>query len=140
MSIKEIQTESPRTVSRPTMKLSWRSEQQDGDREAVLVMDKTDDGSLYLWRNDRADKLATALLTRLKDDGRQQAYRFHLWEMSSWMVSGDVSRLRLDVSAKDYRVEIKSLRFLSLAREIPTLAAENKSVPWSRMEPCLPGE
>lgn len=104
----------------PSMMLSWTRETE-GRKCGILNAYKTPDGARSLWRVDDTDGLASSLTCFLEADGKPHKYRFHLSEISSWILFGKLCDLQLTVSPPN--TELVSVRFLNLENEIPKLYA-----------------
>ncbi len=113
----------------PSMLLSWAKDF--GDRKSgVLNAYKTPDGARAVWRIDDTDALASSLTCFMEADGKAHKYRFHLSEISSWILFGSLSDLQLTVSPPS--TEITSVKFLNLENEIPKLSASPDR--WTRQQ------
>ena len=113
----------------PSMLLSWTRDTE-GRKCGILNAYKTPEGARSLWRVDDTDGLASSLTCFMEADGKPHKYRFHLSEISSWILFGKISDLQLTVSPPN--TEIVSVRFLNLENEIPKLYAPRDK--WIRLQ------
>jgi hypothetical protein len=88
------------------------------------------DGSQKQQALDKDEQLATCLATLLEKDGDVHTYRFHLSEITSWSLFGNLDSLRLMLTNISAIYDIKSVKFLNLSNEIPTLSTKN--LLWTR--------
>ena len=110
------------TANDPTIMLSWIDEQHKNSDDGALVSDTREDGSVALSRYDKSGGSASSLAIRLLRDGKSHVYRFHLSELTSWVLSGNTSQLNL--IAWPGNIKISSARFLNLGKEIPTISTD----------------
>ncbi|PZM84353.1 MAG: hypothetical protein DKT66_06875 [Candidatus Melainabacteria bacterium] len=108
------------SAKEPSLFLSWTGSAEER-RSGVLSEYRTQEGARSLWRVDATDALASSLGCYIEADGKPHKYRFHLSEISSWVLFGKLSDLQLTVSPAN--TEIMSVRFLNLENEIPKLHA-----------------
>ncbi len=113
----------------PSMLLSWTKDVS-GRKSGVLNAYRTPEGARSLWRLDDSDALASSLTCFMEADGKPHKYRFHLSEISSWILFGNLSDLQLTISPPSAKV--LSVRFLNLDNEIPKLYGSSER--WIRQQ------
>lgn len=114
----------------PSITLSWNDDHPRPVPPGGLVMDDTRYGAYLTTRYDLEDKVASALVKYLPADGITRTYRFHLSELTSWLLLGKDPGAYLTINAPGYQVEIKSATFANISAELPILSVDSKT--WVR--------
>jgi hypothetical protein len=117
------------SAKEPSLSLTWIGNAEER-KSGVLSEYRTQDGARSLWRVDDTDALASSLGCYIEADGKPHKYRFHLSEISSWVLFGRLSDLQLTVSPAN--TAITSVKLLNLENEIPKLHASPDK--WNRRQ------
>ncbi len=126
----EIQNRKPHVLA-----FLWSDSAQASERNhkhSTLWQFNGDDGSQGERTVDKDERMATSLATLLTKDGHVHTYRFHLSEMTSWNLFGNLNSLTLMLTNPYFNkgktdgvnYDIKSVKLLNLDNEIPSLSLD----------------